>query len=90
MQYLRSCLTTKAGAKIREAANLLDDDRIMACLAGIDMISNKVMYHHSCRKEYLNKAQATKRRQANENQGHSNSQVVAFTLLEGTYPVFSC
>ena len=75
-------MTTKAGAKIREAASLLDDDRIMACLAGIGMISKKVMYHHSCRKEYLNKAQTTKQRQANENQGHSNSHVVAFTLLK--------
>ena len=75
-------MTTKAGAKIREAASLLDDDRIMASLVGIDMISKKVMYHHSCRKEYLNKAQATKQRQANENQGHSNSYVVAFTLLK--------
>ena len=75
-------MTTKAIAKIREAASLLDDGRIMVCLSGRYMISKKEMYHHSCRKEYLNKAQATKQRQANENQGHSNSHIVAFTLLK--------
>lgn len=51
-------MATKVAISIRENAVLFNDDRMMAHLAGTDMISREVTYYHSCRKEYLNRVHA--------------------------------
>lgn len=56
-EELGACETKDAAGNIQEAARVLKDDKILAKISGVDMIAKEVKYHHSCRSEYLKKAQ---------------------------------
>ena len=56
-EELGACETKEAERRIREAARVLKDDKILAKISGVDMIAKEVKYHHSCRSEYLKSAQ---------------------------------
>lgn len=49
-----------AEMKIKQAATELKDHKMFARITAIDLKSKEVQYHHSCRRDYLNKAKAVK------------------------------
>jgi hypothetical protein len=53
---LGNCEQTKGAESIRNAAEALQDEVMMAKLGGIDLIAKEVRYHDTCRKSYLSQA----------------------------------
>ena len=56
MEKLSACETESAEISIKEAANALQDDNMLAKTAGIDFVAKEVKYHHSCKSLYLKSA----------------------------------
>lgn len=52
------CETDEAEKKIKEAAEVLQDNPMLARLGGVDMKAKEVRYHHSCRRSYIGKARS--------------------------------
>ncbi len=57
IEHLGSCEMDSGAENIRKAALALNDDVMLAKIAGVDFFAKEVKYHHSCRKAYLNRAQ---------------------------------
>jgi hypothetical protein len=55
-ELLASVETDQGEDSIRAAAEALHDERLITLLSGIDLKAKEVKYHHSCRKEYMNRA----------------------------------
>ena len=53
---LGSCETGDSAKAIYDAATKLNDQQMLARISGIDIISKEVKYHHSCKRNYLRKA----------------------------------
>ena len=51
-----SCESFEAETKIKDAAKVLHDDRLLLEVGDIDFVAKEVKYHHTCRKAYLNEA----------------------------------
>ena len=49
-------MTESTGESIRDAAEILNDREMLVRIAGIDLKTKGVKYHHSCKREYLNNA----------------------------------
>ena len=56
LEKLSACETESAERSIKEAANALHDDIMLAKTAGIDFVAKEVKYHHSCKSLYLKSA----------------------------------
>ena len=57
----------------------IQDEDMMVRLTGIDLKSKEVKYHHTCRKDYLNKAQASSEREGSQK---TEAHRQAFTQLK--------
>ena len=55
-EELGTCETIEAENSIRNAAKSLCDREMLAKIEHVDFVAKEVRYHHSCRKEYLSKA----------------------------------
>ena len=51
-----SCEIEAGEESVRQAAVEINDSKILSTFSSINMKSKKLNYHHSCRKQFLNKA----------------------------------
>ena len=56
-EELGSCETKDGERRIRQAIEMLNDKELLPKISGVDLIAKKLKYHHSCRSDYLKKAQ---------------------------------
>lgn len=55
---LISCEYDSPEFKVKEAAEVLEDRKMMAKIGSIGFHSKEVKYHNECKRDYLNKARA--------------------------------
>ncbi|KAH3834053.1 hypothetical protein DPMN_107371 [Dreissena polymorpha] len=55
-ELLGCCDNHEAEENIKQAAQVLHDQEMMAKVGSVDFIARQVRYHHSCRKQYINKS----------------------------------
>ena len=65
-ELLGSCETESAETSIKNAAKTLHDERILVQTAGIDLKFKEVKYHHSCKRDYLNRAKSVAQSQESQ------------------------
>ncbi len=54
------CETTEAALKIKATAEKINDFKLLAKISDVSFCAKEIKYHHTCRKEYLNKVQSSK------------------------------
>ena len=57
IENIGRCKTREAEHSVKEAATILQDTDLLAKIGEVDFIAKEVKYHHTCRKQYLNRAQ---------------------------------
>ena len=56
-EVLGTCMTDMGEESIKNAAELAQDNVMLAKLGGLDMKAKEVRYHHSCRRNYIHHCQ---------------------------------
>ena len=78
-EQIGGCETISAAEAINSAVYFLNDFKM---LAKIDLASNKVKYHHSCRSKYLKQAQRENPMNTKEQSVKTKSHAAAFKELQ--------
>ncbi|MCG7875152.1 MAG: hypothetical protein N0C90_02335 [Candidatus Thiodiazotropha endolucinida] len=60
MEQLGSSEAPDAESTIKDAARILDDQEMITKIGSVDFVAKEVKYHHTCRKNYVNRAERKK------------------------------
>ena len=76
-------MTEQAVVTIEKAAEDLNDNQMLVRIAGIDLKSKEVKYHHSCKRDYLNQARSSQQyAEAQQSAARTVSHKLAFEKLK--------
>lgn len=79
---LGGCEMISVADSIKEAAKIVNDYKLLAKIADLDLIAKEVKYHHSCKNKYLKQAQRENVPKSEEHNAKTHSHESAFKQLE--------
>lgn len=81
-EQLGGCEVISSACGIKEAAITLNDYKLLAKIADLDLIAKEVKYHHSCKNSYTKQAQRAKSIKLTSVNEKSQSHTAAFDELK--------
>ena len=81
-EQLGSCEVISVAETIQNAAETLNDDKLLSRISGIDLIAKEVKYHHSCKRQYVLRANRHVEQQGPKEGSKNQAHSLAFNELE--------